>query len=140
SFQWLSRRANSPPEESSPATASWPRQCFPVLSKGVITSPVSIGSARRTPMASSSWTSSSQQRTVLLSPARRPWARSRSSSRPGRSEPMLIVLCSGGHSPGVTTTGLALTLTWPRDILLAECDPAGGSLLSGYLLGHSRER
>jgi len=53
---------------------------------------------------------------------------------------MLIVLCSGGHSPGVTTTGLALTLTWPRDILLAECDPAGGSLLSGYLLGQSRER
>lgn len=53
---------------------------------------------------------------------------------------MLIVLCSAGHSPGVTTTALALTLTWPRDVLLAECDPAGGSLLSGYLLGHPRER
>ncbi len=53
---------------------------------------------------------------------------------------MLIVLCSGGHSPGVTTTGLALTLTWPRDVLFAECDPAGGSLLSGYLVGQPRGR
>ncbi|GII52800.1 hypothetical protein Pth03_11890 [Planotetraspora thailandica] len=53
---------------------------------------------------------------------------------------MLIVLCSGGHSPGVTTTGLAMTLAWPREILFAECDPAGGSLLSGYLLGQPRER
>ncbi|MFF3671594.1 MinD/ParA family ATP-binding protein [Microtetraspora malaysiensis] len=53
---------------------------------------------------------------------------------------MLIVLCSGGHSPGVTTTGLALTLAWPRDVLFAECDPAGGSLLSGYLVGQPRER
>ncbi|MDF5758427.1 hypothetical protein [Spongiactinospora sp. TRM90649] len=53
---------------------------------------------------------------------------------------MLIVVCSGGHSPGVTTTGLALALTWPRDVLLAECDPAGGSLLSGYLVGQPQER
>ncbi|GAA4561088.1 MinD/ParA family ATP-binding protein [Planotetraspora kaengkrachanensis] len=53
---------------------------------------------------------------------------------------MLIVLCSGGHSPGATTTGLALTLAWPREVLFAECDPAGGSLLSGYLLGQPRER
>lgn len=53
---------------------------------------------------------------------------------------MLTVLCSGRHSPGVTTTGLALTLAWPREILLAECDPAGGSLLSGYLAGHPQER
>lgn len=53
---------------------------------------------------------------------------------------MLTVLCSGGHSPGVTTAGLALTLTWPREILFAECDPAGGSVLSGYLVGHRQER
>ncbi|MEV4575066.1 hypothetical protein AB0K16_17610 [Nonomuraea jabiensis] len=53
---------------------------------------------------------------------------------------MLIVLCSGGHSPGVTTAGLALTLTWPREVLFAECDPAGGSVLSGYLIGHPQDR
>ncbi|MEU8393682.1 hypothetical protein AB0C28_00695 [Nonomuraea sp. NPDC048892] len=53
---------------------------------------------------------------------------------------MLTVLCSGGHSPGVTTAGLALTLTWPREILFAECDPAGGSVLSGYLVGQRQER
>ncbi|MEU5859789.1 hypothetical protein ABZ815_01345 [Nonomuraea sp. NPDC047529] len=53
---------------------------------------------------------------------------------------MLIVLCSGGHSPGVTTAGLALTLTWPREVLFAECDPAGGSVLSGYLVGHRQDR
>ncbi|WP_433432247.1 hypothetical protein [Nonomuraea sp. CA-141351] len=53
---------------------------------------------------------------------------------------MLIVLCSGGHSPGVTTTSLALTFAWPREILFAECDQAGGSLHVGYLLGQPRER
>ncbi|MDF5759046.1 hypothetical protein [Spongiactinospora sp. TRM90649] len=53
---------------------------------------------------------------------------------------MLIVVCSGGHSPGATTAGLALTLAWPRDVLLAECDPAGGSLLSGYLVGQPQDR
>jgi hypothetical protein len=53
---------------------------------------------------------------------------------------MLMVLFSGGHSPGVTTAGLALTLTWPREVLFAECDPAGGSVLSGYLAGHRQER
>ncbi|MEV4323125.1 hypothetical protein AB0J37_12915 [Microbispora rosea] len=53
---------------------------------------------------------------------------------------MLTVLCSGGHSPGVTTTGLALTLAWPREVLFAECDPAGGSVLSGYLVGQPQER
>ncbi|MFI6321603.1 MinD/ParA family protein [Nonomuraea sp. NPDC050556] len=53
---------------------------------------------------------------------------------------MLIALCSGGHSPGATTAGLALTLAWPNEVLFAECDPAGGTLLSGYLVGHPRER
>ncbi|NBE91853.1 hypothetical protein FE391_00690 [Nonomuraea sp. KC401] len=53
---------------------------------------------------------------------------------------MLIVLCSGGHSPGVTTAGLALTLAWPRTVLFAECDPAGGSVLSGFLAGQLQDR
>ncbi|MEZ0076288.1 MinD/ParA family protein [Planotetraspora sp. GP83] len=53
---------------------------------------------------------------------------------------MLIVVSSGGHSPGVTTTGLALTLSWPRKVLFAECDPAGGSVLCGYLMGQPQDR
>jgi hypothetical protein len=40
----------------------------------------------------------------------------------------------------VTTAGLALTLAWPREVLFAECDPAGGSVLSGYLVGHRQDR
>lgn len=50
---------------------------------------------------------------------------------------MLVTVCSPGRSPGVSTTALALALTWPRDVILAECDPAGGTALTGlwtYLL------
>jgi hypothetical protein len=45
---------------------------------------------------------------------------------------MLIALCSAKGAPGVTTSGLALALTWPRPVLLAELDPAGGDVLAGY--------
>jgi hypothetical protein len=45
----------------------------------------------------------------------------------------LIAMVSAKGSPGVTTTALACTLTWPVPTLLAECDPAGGDLLAGYL-------
>src|SRR3954452_23618500 len=45
---------------------------------------------------------------------------------------MLIALCSAKGAPGVTTSGLALTLTWPRRVVLAELDPAGGDVLAGY--------
>jgi hypothetical protein len=48
----------------------------------------------------------------------------------------LTVLLSPGGSPGVTTTALALAMTWPRPVLLAECDPAGGSVLPGLWHGH----
>jgi hypothetical protein len=47
----------------------------------------------------------------------------------------LIALVSPGNSPGVTTTGFALTLAWPQPVLLAECSPAGGHLLAGYFGG-----
>ncbi len=47
----------------------------------------------------------------------------------------LIALASAKGSPGVTTAGLALAAAWPRPVLLAECDPAGGDLLTGYLNG-----
>ncbi|MCC2280848.1 hypothetical protein LKL35_36590 [Streptomyces sp. ET3-23] len=50
--------------------------------------------------------------------------------------------CSG--SPGVSTTGLALLLSWPlepgRRVVLAECDPDGGSVLFGLLQGSLSDR
>lgn len=45
----------------------------------------------------------------------------------------LVALVSAKGSPGVSTSALAFTLAWPAPTLLAECDPAGGDLLSGYL-------
>ncbi|MEV6922964.1 ParA family protein [Dactylosporangium sp. NPDC051485] len=45
----------------------------------------------------------------------------------------LLAVCSAKGSPGATTTALALALTWPRRVLLAECDPAGGDLAAGFL-------
>ncbi|MGW5657250.1 hypothetical protein [Streptomyces humi] len=45
--------------------------------------------------------------------------------------------CSG--APGVTTSALALLLSWPleaeRRMILAECDPDGGAVLHGLLQG-----
>lgn len=48
---------------------------------------------------------------------------------------MLVALLSARGSPGVTTTALAMTLRWPRPVVLAECDPAGGTIQAGYLAG-----
>ncbi|MEV4210181.1 ParA family protein [Micromonospora sp. NPDC049662] len=45
----------------------------------------------------------------------------------------IIAMVSAKGSPGVTTTALACALSWHRRTVLAECDPAGGSVLSGYL-------
>ena len=47
----------------------------------------------------------------------------------------LIALASAKGSPGVTTTALAFTFSWAARTVLAECDPAGGSVLAGYLQG-----
>lgn len=51
-----------------------------------------------------------------------------------------VALLSAKGSPGATTAALALSAVWPevhpdRRILLAECDPAGGDIASGYLRG-----
>lgn len=48
----------------------------------------------------------------------------------------IIALISPGGSPGVTTTALALALTWPRPVVVAECDPSGGDVLAGLFAGH----
>ncbi|TDC83086.1 ParA family protein [Micromonospora sp. KC606] len=47
----------------------------------------------------------------------------------------IIALVSAKGSPGVTTSALACTLSWHRRLVLAECDPAGGTILAGYLGG-----
>lgn len=45
-------------------------------------------------------------------------------------------MCSASGSPGVTTTALALALSWPRPVLLVEADPTGGSgILAGFFRG-----
>lgn len=51
-----------------------------------------------------------------------------------------VAVLSAKGSPGATTAALALSAVWPevypdRRILLAECDPAGGDIASGYLRG-----
>lgn len=48
---------------------------------------------------------------------------------------MLTVVTSGKAAPGVTTSAWALALTWPRSVLVADCDPAGGDMAPGLLAG-----
>src|SRR6266511_3261909 len=45
----------------------------------------------------------------------------------------VIAIVSAKLSPGASTAALACTLTWSGRVLLAECDPAGGDILNGYL-------
>jgi len=50
----------------------------------------------------------------------------------------ILILTSTGGSPGVTTLAVGLALTWPRPVLLADCDPgAHQAILAGYLAGQS---
>jgi hypothetical protein len=50
----------------------------------------------------------------------------------------IVLLTSTSGSPGVTTLAVGLALTWPRPILLADCDPgAHQAILAGYLGGRS---
>jgi hypothetical protein len=41
----------------------------------------------------------------------------------------LIVVAADKGAPGVTTAAVALAAVWPRPVLLAECDPAGGDIV-----------
>jgi hypothetical protein len=41
---------------------------------------------------------------------------------------VLIAVAADKGSPGVTTASLAVAAVWPRPVLLAECDAAGGDL------------
>lgn len=48
---------------------------------------------------------------------------------------MLTVVTSGKAAPGATTSAWALGLAWPRPVVIADCDPAGGDMAPGYLAG-----
>lgn len=41
----------------------------------------------------------------------------------------LVVLAADKGAPGVTTAAIALGAVWPRPVLVAECDQAGGDLV-----------
>src|SRR5947209_13823771 len=53
-------------------------------------------------------------------------------------EPVLTVVTAGKAAPGVTTSTWALALSWPRPLLVADCDPAGADMTSGLLAGRAR--
>ena len=40
----------------------------------------------------------------------------------------LVAFASAKGSPGASTAALAVAALWPRDVLLADCDPAGGDV------------
>jgi MinD-like ATPase involved in chromosome partitioning or flagellar assembly len=48
---------------------------------------------------------------------------------------VLTAITSGKAAPGVTTAAWALALAWPRTVLVADCDPAGGDMAAGLLVG-----
>ena len=45
----------------------------------------------------------------------------------------ILILTSAGGSPGVTTLAVGLALTWPRPVLLADCDPGAHQADPGRL-------
>ncbi len=47
----------------------------------------------------------------------------------------VVAVLAGKASPGATTVAAALTLTWPRPVLLVDADPAGGDVVPGLLPG-----
>lgn len=48
----------------------------------------------------------------------------------------VLLLASAGHAPGVSALGVALALTWPEPVLLADADrEPDQTVLAGYLQG-----
>jgi len=48
----------------------------------------------------------------------------------------VVLLTSASGAPGVTTAVLGLACTWPRSVIAADADPAGGSaMLAGFFRG-----
>src|SRR3954471_9176256 len=68
-------------------------------------------------------------------PSSPPPATLRSSCCRQGGDRMLTVGASGKAAPGVTTSTWSLALSWPRPLLVADCDPAGGDMAPGLLAG-----
>jgi hypothetical protein len=51
----------------------------------------------------------------------------------------VVVGCSAKGSPGVTTSLVAMALTWPTDVVLTSLDPAGDDLRAGILRASAPE-
>jgi MinD-like ATPase involved in chromosome partitioning or flagellar assembly len=45
----------------------------------------------------------------------------------------VIAMISAKGAPGATTTVAALARSWPTSVIVADCDPAGGDLVRGWL-------
>ncbi|WP_374205847.1 hypothetical protein [Crossiella sp. S99.2] len=45
----------------------------------------------------------------------------------------VIAIVSGKSAPGASTTAAALAYAWPVPLVLADCDPHGGDLATGWL-------
>ncbi|MFD8497746.1 hypothetical protein [Amycolatopsis sp. NPDC059657] len=45
----------------------------------------------------------------------------------------MIVLLGGKGAPGATTSAAVLASVWPRSVILADLDPAGGDVAAGWL-------
>lgn len=50
---------------------------------------------------------------------------------------MLVVVGAGKASPGATAGAIAMALSWPREVLLVDADPAGGDVVAGLLPGRA---
>lgn len=50
---------------------------------------------------------------------------------------MLVAVVSSKGSPGGSTSALAMALTWPRPVILAELDSRGGDVIWGYGRGQN---
>lgn len=48
-----------------------------------------------------------------------------------------VAVVAGKAAPGATTVAVALTLAWPRPVLLVDADPAGGDVTAGLLPGRA---
>jgi len=53
---------------------------------------------------------------------------------------MSVIAVTSARSGGITTTTVALGLSWPTRSLVAECDPAGGTVWATTHRGRSRSR
>ena len=72
--------------------------------------------------------------------ARRGHRQRRGQRRPRPATAMSVIAVTSARSGGITTTTIALGLSWPTRSLVAECDPAGGTVWATTHRGRRRSR